>query len=82
MIGSAETPLDECGDRQARWNVLVIQRQIAEGGINEEHGEVALLEVRRRLLDHADVWCAILDSCDIGTNFARISQSLCFIEKP
>jgi hypothetical protein len=52
----------ECGDRQARWNILVIQRQIAEGGINEEHGEVALLEVRRLLLDYADVRCAVLDS--------------------
>jgi hypothetical protein len=45
-----------------RWSILVIQRQIVEGGINEEHGEVALLEVRRLLLDYADVRCAVLDS--------------------
>ena len=33
-----------------------------EDGINKEHGEVALLEVRRLLLDDSDVRCAVLDS--------------------
>ena len=36
--------------------------QIAEDRINEEHGEVALLEVRRLLLDYANVRRAVLDS--------------------
>jgi hypothetical protein len=52
-----------------------------QDGTNEEHGEVALLEVRRLLLNYADIRGAVLDSRDIGTSFARISRSLYFVKK-